>query len=184
MGSISAWLNFGIFFPTWHRGAFPTMLSHSVHDPQLTPELRPNKRWFINFRGCGFVDCVKNGACFASWHFAPNIYPASAPLPNLQASAERTKNQLSNACLRSRNGGVGAEICLRKVKWDCLAGRGVSCSWGRPLGTQETANFLMYGHTLQQGARTQQHPKSRRNLFVMINFGWPCIAQTFAIKIC
>jgi hypothetical protein len=31
-------------------------------------------------------------------------------------SAKRTKNQLSNACLRSRIGGVGAEICLRKVK--------------------------------------------------------------------
>jgi len=62
----------------------------------------------------------------------PIIYPASAPLPNLKAYAESTKNQLSNACLRSRNGGVGAEICLRKVKWDYLAGRGLSFSRGRP----------------------------------------------------
>jgi len=42
--------------------------------------------------------------------------PASAPLPNLQAPAEKTEILLSSACLRSRIGGVGAEICLRKVK--------------------------------------------------------------------
>jgi hypothetical protein len=45
-----------------------------------------------------------------------NISPASALLPNFKAFAEETKNQLSNACLRSQNGGVSAEICLRKVK--------------------------------------------------------------------
>jgi len=37
-------------------------------------------------------------------------------VPNLIACAERTKHQLSNACPRSRNGGVSAEICLRKAR--------------------------------------------------------------------
>ena len=60
------------------------------------------------------MNCVKNGACFAPYLL--QISPASAPLPNFQASAERTKNQLSNACLRSRNGGVGAETCLRNLR--------------------------------------------------------------------
>jgi hypothetical protein len=46
----------------------------------------------------------------------PDISKYLLHLPNLQAPGERTKNQLSNACLRSRNGGVGAETCLRKVK--------------------------------------------------------------------
>ena len=59
---------------------------------------------------------ISGKLCFLTFP-RPNVYPVSAPLPNLKASAERTKSHLFDACLRSRNGGVGAEICLRKVKW-------------------------------------------------------------------
>jgi len=68
----------------------------------------------LNFWGLtsrGFTGC-ETGVNLPGGVICPNISPAPAPLPNLQASAERTKNQLSNACLRSQNGGVGAEICL------------------------------------------------------------------------
>ena len=55
------------------------------------------------------MDCVKNGVCFAY------------NLPN--QSAERTqRNQPSDACLMSRNGGVGAEICAKLSETVWLAG--------------------------------------------------------------
>jgi len=43
-GQSVAWLIFGIFFPPGIGALFPTVPSDSVHDPQLTPELRPNKQ--------------------------------------------------------------------------------------------------------------------------------------------
>jgi len=36
------------FFSPDIGALFPTVPSHSVHEPQLTPELRANKRWFQN----------------------------------------------------------------------------------------------------------------------------------------
>ena len=121
-GQLAAWLIFGIFFPPDIGALFPTLPSHSVHDPQLTPELRANKRWLMNFRGCRLVDCEE--WCL----FCHQISSCTSPKPS--STYWKKRIQLSNACLRARNGGVGAEICLCKVKWDNLAGRGVSFSRG------------------------------------------------------
>jgi len=60
------------------------------------------------------VDCVENSALQT---FFAQISPQPLYLsPTLKHLLREQKNQLSNARLRSRNGGVGAEICLRKVK--------------------------------------------------------------------
>ena len=121
-----AWVKSGVVFPERRS---TTSVLHSR--PQLLPSPNSHKyagqyAWFLayfsqltlgTFSTCAFP--------FSPW---PSTYttvnPVSAPFPNLQAPAEKTKNQLSNACLRSRIGGVVAETCLRKVKWDYMAGRG------------------------------------------------------------
>ena len=132
-GQSVAWLIFGILFPLWHRGAFSNCAFPFSPRPPTHTRVGGKQMMIYEFQR------VRIGGL---WRMMPvllpgissalTIYPVSAPLLNLKASVERTKNQLSNACLRSRNGGVGAEICLRKVKWDCLAGRGLSFSRGRP----------------------------------------------------
>jgi hypothetical protein len=112
-GQSVAWLVFGIFFPPYIGVLFPAVPSHSVHDPRSTPEGKQTIIYeFLRVRIGGLCE---EWCLFCSLTF-PNISPASAPLPNLQALAERKEFQLSNACLRSRNCGVDAEICLRKVK--------------------------------------------------------------------
>jgi hypothetical protein len=125
---------FGIFPPTLHRGAFsnfafPFSPWHPTHTGVVAKQTM-----IYEFQRVQVGGLCEEWCLFCHISPRPNISPASALLPNLQASAERTKSQLSNACHMSRNGGVGAEVCLHKVKWDYLAGRGVSFSQGRPAG--------------------------------------------------
>ena len=100
-GQSVAWLIFGKIFPTWHWSAFS--ICAFPFSPSLPTHTRVEGKQTMIYG-------------FQRVQIERLISPASAPLPNLKASSERTKNQLSNACLRSRNGGVGAEICLRKVR--------------------------------------------------------------------
>jgi len=90
------------------------------------------------------VSHVTLGPCGKQYaQICPNVSPASAPFQSSSICSKK-KTQLVNAYLRSRNGGVGAEMCLCKVKWDCLAGRGVSISRGRPYESGQPY-WTLYG---------------------------------------
>ena len=128
-GQSMACVKSGVVFPGCRSTICVALATTAAPVPKLTKYAAQYTWFFGTDRSWIGTQVVKRPKYLPSLcTFLPNFLPN----PNRQANAERIVNWLSNACLRSQDGGVGAGICLRKVKWKYLAGRGMGFSRGRP----------------------------------------------------
>jgi hypothetical protein len=112
----------------------------------------------MNFRGCGLVDCVKNGACFASWHYHPQPLHLSPTFKHL------LKGKIISYPMHAlgHKKVQWVQRCLRKVKWDCLAGRGWIVHGDDRVSSYYAVTFCRSWESTQMILRSRQSGRQLR----------------------
>jgi hypothetical protein len=123
-GQSVAWSIFGKNFPPWHWGAFSMCLPILFMTPNSHQSCGQTNDYECQRVRIGGL-CEKwRLFCFVTFLRAQITTQSLHFSPTLKHLLKEQKFSYPMHVSGHENGGVRAEICLRKVKWDYLADRG------------------------------------------------------------